>query len=187
MYRPFLPHPNFYSTRNSQTRRIYRPNPTVPSLRSLPRSPYLDAIHEAERLETAHRATGIPITSSQNANFNLNERNPSPPTLRHSRPVLSENNVFTEKHNPVPSFLTDPSSQRVLNRFADTVQFKPDANTLHIYEKNAPIPIEHEPNLSLQPNKSSLKSRWFEFGNRSPRPASNRSHSASTRLYLPLR
>lgn len=131
----------------------------------------MDAIHEAERLETAHRATGIPVASSQYAHLNVNERNPSPPPIHQSRFAPPENNVAIEKHhrsNPVPSLSNDPSSQRILGRFVNQVQFKPDANTLHVYEKNAPTPTEHEPNLSLQPTKSNIK----PTGYRSPRPNS---------------
>ena len=173
----------------------------LPSLRlSLYRTPlttFVEAISEAERLETAHRATGIPLASSQYAHLNVNERisvttsqhtysqineqNNSPSSIRQSRPAPSENNVSIEKHNPVPSFSSDSSSQRVFSRFVEKVQFKPDANTLHFYEKNAPTPIEHEPNLSLQPSRSSLK----PTGYRSPRTVSPSTSARYNTIGLP--
>ena len=114
-------------------------------------STFVDAIYQAERLETAYRAAGLSLTHKTPASISV--YNDSPRSYEYDN---------CRQHSPQPrsssSLVPHPDNKNSTTR----VQFQDYAKKITYHEvpslpRQASPPKEHEPNLSLQPPKSNLK------------------------------
>ena len=122
-------------------------------------STFVDAIYQAERLETAYRAAGLPLTPK-----------PSSSTSAHTVSSYLRDYDSRPQHSSQPrssSSFIPHSDQRVKEERSVSparpgVHFQDFAQkiTYHEVPSSPPHtfpPQEHEPNLLLQPSKSNLK------------------------------
>ena len=132
----------------------------LPTLRlklySMTYTSFVDAIYQVERLETAYRAAGLPLTSSSISTHTvssyLRDYDSRPEPFSQSRPSSS----LIPHHDQLVR--KEPSASPTRHG----VYFQDYAKKITYHEvpcspRHASPPQEHEPNLSLQPSKSNLK------------------------------